>query len=377
MKVNYKSALCLLIFLSIISCKQVQKVSDAITKPSAREIFERNLKANDSIYQFYLQRYTQAKSNRLQLKLPTVVATYSDSLEFPILAYTIALERGERFKIESPIKADSLQLSIDLFEIYNDSVVSSKPIAANDPKQNILEFDVLKSSKYKVVIFPNQKKTSSFDITLYSEPTLEFPVSGKGNRDIQSFWGADRAGGKRLHKGIDIFAKRGTPVIAATDGYIYNTGNRGLGGKQVWLRDGIFGHSLYYAHLDSIVVASGDRAKRGDTLGFVGITGNARTTTPHLHFGIYTSAGAIDPLPFVRISAPVEIKENTLFINGLTQLNVNELRSGAGVKSEKIQELPTRIPVKILGKTALWFHLKMKDSVEGFMHESLVKEDLR
>lgn len=58
------------------------------------------------------------------------------------------------------------------------------------------------------------------------------------------------------------------------------------GGKVVWMRDEARGMSLYYAHLDSQHVAAGAYVRPGDTLGFVGKTGNARTTPPHLHFGI-------------------------------------------------------------------------------------------
>ena len=60
------------------------------------------------------------------------------------------------------------------------------------------------------------------------------------------------------------------------------------------------GLSLYYAHLDSQLARSGQSVRAGDTIGLMGNTGNARTTPPHLHFGIYSSGGAINPLPFVR-----------------------------------------------------------------------------
>ncbi|WP_052184222.1 M23 family metallopeptidase [Psychroserpens sp. Hel_I_66] len=353
----------------------MQKVSDVITKPSAREVLERDFKDNDSIYNSYSESYEQSKSNILKLELPTVITSQTDTLAFSILAYTIDLKRGERFKMLSPIAPDSLQLAIDVFAFENDSVVAQKPMVSNEPNSNTLEFDVTKSGSYKLVVMPNRKTTTTFSMQLYTEPTFEFPVSGKSNSAIQSFWGASRGGGSRSHKGIDIFAKRGTPVVAAVDGYISNTGNRGLGGKQVWLRDGVFGQSLYYAHLDSIAVSGSDRVKVGDTLGFVGNTGNARTTSPHLHFGIYTRNGAVDPLPFVKQTEPMEIKETALFTNAKTRLKTNELRVGAGVKNEKILDLEQDIPLKILGKTERWFHLRVNDSIEGFMHDSLLKEE--
>src|SRR5690606_21376741 len=108
------------------------------------------------------------------------------------------------------------------------------------------------SGIYKVIIQPDIEYQGSFTFKIYTQRSLGFAGAGKGNRDVQSFWGASRDGGGRSHEGIDIFARRGTPVVAVTNGYITRTGNSGLGGKQVWQRDGLLGNSLYYAHLDSI-----------------------------------------------------------------------------------------------------------------------------
>ena len=126
-----------------------------------------------------------------------------------------------------------------------------------------------------------------------------FPVEGAGLREVQSRWGASRDGGRRRHEGIDIFRPRGTPLLAAGPGVVTRVRERGLGGRQVWLRLSGAPVSLYYAHLDEWRVAAGARVSAGDTLGTLGNSGNARTTPPHLHFGIYTRGGAIDPLPFV------------------------------------------------------------------------------
>lgn len=362
------------LFLIMVSCKRIQKISDAITNPTSRTIFERDFIANDSLFQIYNSEYLSAKRNNLQLELPSIVHLKSQTIGFKILGYTVDLKRGERFKIVSDMNADSLQLAIDLFEFENDSVLLEKPMAANKPRSNGLIYDVIKTGSYKVIIVPYRTNSSDLSLKLVTEPSLLFPVSGKGNKDIQSFWGVERDGGSRSHEGIDVFATRGAPVVAATDGVISNTGNRGLGGKQVWLRDGIFGQSLYYAHLDSIKVSSGERVKIGDTLGFVGNTGNAKTTNPHLHFGIYTSGGAIDPLPFVKLTPQIETVNILLFSKGETQLPKNELRLGADAKNKKLQNIAYQTPVEILGKTKRWFHVRIHDSLQGFMHETLIKE---
>jgi hypothetical protein len=79
-----------------------------------------------------------------------------------------------------------------------------------------------------------------------------------------------------------------------------SVGDNRLGGRVVWLQDPARNQVLYYAHLDRQLVREGDAVETGDTLGLVGNTGNARTTPPHLHFGIYRRGeGPIDPAPFV------------------------------------------------------------------------------
>lgn len=134
--------------------------------------------------------------------------------------------------------------------------------------------------------------------------TLVFPVAGSKS-NIGSFWGDGRDAGKRKHEGIDIFAKKGTEVIAVCNGTIVSAGNGGIGGKTIMLRADDHSWSAYYAHLDNQLVYEGQAVNKGDVIGTVGNTGNAKYTASHLHFGIYTTAGAIDPLPYVKTAPKV------------------------------------------------------------------------
>lgn len=123
---------------------------------------------------------------------------------------------------------------------------------------------------------------------------LLFPVADHGRADIISVFG-DARGSARKHKGIDIDAPTGTPVIAVIDGFVERVTEKGLGGKQVWLRAGD-GRQFFYAHLSDFAVEEMDVVQAGDVLGYVGQTGNA--STPHLHFEIMVGKReAIDPLP--------------------------------------------------------------------------------
>lgn len=134
-----------------------------------------------------------------------------------------------------------------------------------------------------------------------SEPDrrIDVPVEGVRLRQISDTWGAAR-GEDRSHQGQDIFAPRGTQVFSATDGFVYRIGESKLGGKTVWIV-GAGGRAYYYAHLEDYAadLNVGDFVTRKTVLGFVGNTGNAKGTPPHLHFGVYTSAGAINPLPLL------------------------------------------------------------------------------
>jgi murein DD-endopeptidase MepM/ murein hydrolase activator NlpD len=137
---------------------------------------------------------------------------------------------------------------------------------------------------------------------LYSqEPDrrLAMPLEDVSKRQIANTWGAPRGTG-RSHEGQDIFAPKGTPVLSATSGFVYKIGENNLGGQTVSVI-GAGGRVYYYAHLDKYApgLEEGDPVTTRTVLGYVGTTGNAQGTPPHLHFGIYTGSGAINPLPLL------------------------------------------------------------------------------
>ena len=128
---------------------------------------------------------------------------------------------------------------------------------------------------------------------------LEPPLPNVSRAALRDTWHASRAGGRR-HEGIDIFAANGTPVHATTEGILIRHGQNSLGGKVVWVR-GPAGQRHYYAHLSGFaLVAPGERIEPGRVIGYVGNTGNAKNTPAHLHYGIYTRTGAINPFPLLR-----------------------------------------------------------------------------
>ena len=128
---------------------------------------------------------------------------------------------------------------------------------------------------------------------------LPVPVKGVLARQLSDTWGGARSEGRK-HEGIDIFAKRGTPVLSSTEGIVVAVGLNRLGGQVVWVM-GPGGQRHYYAHLDRYAdVEAGMRIEAGRVLGYVGTTGNAKGTPPHLHYGVYGVGGAINPYPLLR-----------------------------------------------------------------------------
>ncbi|HWH13948.1 MAG TPA: M23 family metallopeptidase, partial [Miltoncostaeaceae bacterium] len=128
-----------------------------------------------------------------------------------------------------------------------------------------------------------------------------FPVAGP--RAYTADYGAPRAV-TGWHRGVDVFADVGTPVVAVADGTLSRVGWNALGGNRLWLTDGA-GTAYYYAHLSAYapVAIDGARVRAGEVIAYVGNTGQAATTPPHLHFEIHPGgedADSVDPYPFLQ-----------------------------------------------------------------------------
>jgi murein DD-endopeptidase MepM/ murein hydrolase activator NlpD len=131
---------------------------------------------------------------------------------------------------------------------------------------------------------------------------LSVPVAGVAPTDLGDTWGDPRSGGRR-HEGIDIFAARRTPIRSTTRGLVVRRGENALGGRTITIL-GPAGWMHYYAHLEAWAGhAAGDHVAPGEVIGFVGSSGNAPPDAPHLHYGIYTRDGALNPFPLLAPGA--------------------------------------------------------------------------
>ncbi|CAA9890998.1 Peptidase M23 [Candidatus Methylobacter favarea] len=155
-----------------------------------------------------------------------------------------------------------------------------------------------------LIVIPHPPAVFSL-LTAAAPSALPIPVEGGSHNAIVDSWGSLRGRGRR-HKGIDIFAKRGTRVLAPVQGLVLGIGQNRLGGNFVsLLGPGLQIH--YFAHLDRFgPIKKFGLVQRGDVLGYVGNTGNAKATPPHLHYGLYVyPEGAINPYPLL-MAAPAD-----------------------------------------------------------------------
>ena len=215
--------------------------------------------------------------------------------------YRLRLQRGRVLNVSLSVAGSEAALVfIDFFEA-GDAAQPPRAIASAERGSSTLEHEIERDGVYILRIQPELLRGGTLTIRQQTEAALTFPVSGRTDTAVKSFFGDARDNNRREHHGIDIFAPRHTPVLAAADGLVSRVGTSTLGGNIVWVWDWERGQSHYYAHLEKQAVTVGSRVKAGDVVGYVGNTGNARTTPPHLHFGIYSRGeGPIDPLPFVK-----------------------------------------------------------------------------
>ena len=227
----------------------------------------------------------------------TLRFTASEAAAF---GYRLDLQRGRTFRVQLTDTGDApATIFLDLFTPSSEPD-AFKRVASAKSGELLLEYEVARTGPYILRVQPELLRGGTLRIEQRTYASLKFPVSGRTSTAVRSVFGDERDGGRRDHHGVDIFAPRDTPVLAASEGIVTSVGTNRLGGNVVWVWNPERRQSHYYAHLSRQAVSLGGRVQAGQVIGYVGNTGNARTTPPHLHFGIYSfGEGPIDPLPFI------------------------------------------------------------------------------
>ena len=324
------------------------------------------------------EQWTSAGASALRSAVP-IVSPFTESGYFAAdqptaVAYRLELERGRRMVIEIGFTtSEPGRLFVDVFR--SDSNGELRRVASLNDNELLIEYVVERTATYLIRLQPELLRSGRFTLVENTLAAIRtFPVSGLTPRAVQSGFGAQRDRGTRAHEGIDIFAPRDTPVVAVTDGIAHPDTN-GLGGNVVWLRDGLIGATrYYYAHLDRWAIDGSVRVREGDVLGYVGNTGNARTTSPHLHFGVYDDA-AIDPAPFLApdenlrgsVVEPALLGTRVRTRSGRTPLLAGPLKDS----TERRQLEPSTIAHR-LGVSGTWHRLLLPDGTVGYVRENAV-----
>jgi hypothetical protein len=295
------------------------------------------------------------------------------------MAYRVTIPRGKKLTAAVELESeDGTRVFVDLFRVPASESDPPRPVVSVDSVPGEFVHEPWRSGDFILRLQPELLRGGQYRVRLRLDAQLAFPVEGHGMRAVQSVFGADRDAGRRSHAGVDIFARRGTPVLATSAGIINRVDVTNLGGKVVWLRDPVRAANIYYAHLDSQHVANGDRVQAGDTLGFVGNSGNAITTPPHLHFGIYRRGeGPVDPDPFLRPPRG-ELAEMTADLGRLGQWvrmsnDGIRLRAAPGLGAPVLRELAEHTPLRVLGGSGEYFRVALPDGAQGYVAARLTE----
>jgi murein DD-endopeptidase MepM/ murein hydrolase activator NlpD len=204
--------------------------------------------------------------------------------------------------IELPIPPDTWFTRL-VHEAFGMAALRSQITAATDELRRSLQHRVVTTDQERTVErlkLAQANKELEWIRNGNTRRLEQFAIPVKAPYGYGNTWHAARSGHR--HEGTDIFAARGTPVVATVDGTVIRVTDTPVGGLNlsVLAPDGT---RYYYAHLDRFAddLQENEKVVSGEVIGFVGTTGNARTTPPHLHFEIHPSGGEpVNPYPLLQ-----------------------------------------------------------------------------
>lgn len=368
---------------SLVGCEQAEQAQDHFRSRTRHEAYADGL-ADAGLLQTALGRgwidaALQAVEQAPRVSLPFQEEGFLTAEKPAATAYRIRVGRGQRLTAKVTLEAaEGTRVFVDLFRVPADSADRLRPVLSVDSVPGDFTYEPWRGGDFILRLQPELLRGGRYRVLLRLEAQLAFPVEGRNERAIGSDFGAERDGGRRRHEGIDIFAKRGTPVRAASAGVVTRVRVTHLGGKVVWVRDPVRNASIYYAHLDSQVARPGQRVDVGDLLGFVGNTGNARTTPTHLHFGVYRRGeGAVDPAPFVRRprGALADLTANVDLLGSWVRLKDGgiHLRASPTRSAPVLRDLEARNAVRVLGASGGWYRVALPDGAAGYVAARLTE----
>ncbi len=365
----------LVFILFVSSCTTLHTfVGDHRSSPRNEYVrgLEKGHLASTSMVKSWMRAGDVGLNDSIIVKLPFNETGFFPSSELQARFYRFNAEDGQVLTLNAVIRSkESARLFIDVFE-YRDGHWREQKHA--DTTLSVTH-EFAESVPCLVRLQPELLVDMYYSVSLSVTPVLINPVKGASNQSIRSYWGDARDGGARKHEGVDIFAPKGTEVIAPTDGVISNVGYNSLGGKVIWMNDTRRRHSYYFAHLDSQIATAGMKVSKGDVIGTVGNTGNAKKTPSHLHFGVYQK-NAKDPVSYIRTMEQLvnNLMPDTLFQSIVFRVNQKKCYVYAGPerKATVRAELVKDNWLKVIGQSKEWYRVVTADYREGFIEKKQV-----
>lgn len=366
---NFKILLfCLSISAVLISCKSGP--FNLLKPTTPHQAYERKLISagldKTAIGTKWINNAQQSLQNAIAIKLPYQETGYFSAEKNEAIAFKFNLSKGQKLQVNLNRKPiENFMIYSDLFELDGENY---KSLSSADTLGFNIQLDAEQSGTYVLRLQPELLGSGEFTLAITAGASLDFPLKNASRNSIKSLWGVDRDKGARRHEGIDIFAPFRTPVLAVANGTVTRVNTNNLGGKVVWFRPENRNYTLYYAHLDEQTVADGQAVLIGDTLGRMGTTGNAKGGLPHLHLGIYTNGGAVDPLPFVDPTVQVlpKIMSSTAALNTTMRTNA---KVALMVDSMQVS-LPDGAVLRINAALGNKYRIELPDGRIGYLNSN-------
>lgn len=308
-----------------------------------------------------------------QVKIPYRETGYFAADQIEGAAFRFSLERGQLLTASLNVQSlNDFTIYMDFWEQKDNG--EFKKLVFADSTGASLRWEAKRNGIYLLRLQPELLSSGSYTLELATEASLAFPLKNTSRKQIQSFFGVGRDNGTRKHEGVDIFSAFKTPVLAVANGTVTRVNENNLGGRVVWFRPEGKDYSVYYAHLEQQIAVEGTKVAVGDTLGLMGNTGNAKTTPPHLHFGIYTSGGAVDPLPFIDpLALPVPIiTADTTYLNTTLRTLGNATKITQDQQANSSFQLERHTVVRVLAASANDYKIALPNGKTGYVNARLL-----